>query len=131
MMLADPDNIDSSGQRFLYAQVLGIFHANIVYTGPGMADYNARRVEFMWVRWFEYDNPKPFNWDDLKLDSVHFPPMAMSDAFGFVDPDRVLRSCHIIPAFAEGKARLDGIGLSRCARDADDWTKYYINRSVA
>jgi hypothetical protein len=117
-----------SDHPFLYARVLGIYHANVVYTGEGMLDYQARRVTFLWVRWFEYDGARSVRWNDLRLDSVHFPPLATEDAFGFVDPRDVLRGCHIIPAFARGRYHPDGVSISRCACDGTDWTQYYVNR---
>jgi hypothetical protein len=54
MLLAD--NADAAGNsstehHFLYARVLGVYHANVVYTGPGMRDHAARRLDFLWVRW--------------------------------------------------------------------------------
>jgi hypothetical protein len=130
MLLANSSNSDSLDHPFLYARVLGIYHVNIVYTGEGRLDYNARRVDFLWVRWFRYIGNRSCAWNDLRLDSVDFPPMATEAAFGFIDPRNVLRGCHIIPRFASGKARLDGVGLSRCAHDADDWSQYYVNRYV-
>ena len=39
--------------------------------------------------------------------------MHRTDAFGFVDPADVLRSCHLIPAFADGRQHLDGATVSR------------------
>jgi hypothetical protein len=116
---------------FLYARVLGIFHANVIYRGGRVSDYTARRVEFLWVRWFVYDENRSVRWDECRLDSVHLPPMATEGAFGFVDPHDVLRSCHIIPAFAGGRVHSDGVGLSRIARDAEDWSHYCVNRCVA
>jgi hypothetical protein len=110
---------------FMYARVLGIYHANVVYTGEGMIDYQARRFEFLWVRWFHYVGRR-----DLRLDTVRFPPVGSEDAFGFVDPKDVLRACHIIPAFARGKSHSDEVSISRCARDGNDWARYYINRWV-
>lgn len=132
ILLANTNNTDSGtlDHPFLYARVLGVYHVNVIYTGDGMLDYNARRIEFLWVRWFRYVGNKSYAWNDLRLDSVDFPPMAAEGAFGFIDPTDVLRSCHTIPAFAHGKARLDGVGLSRCARDANDWSRYYVNRCV-
>jgi hypothetical protein len=133
MLLANTSNSDSDtclGHPFLYARVLGIYHVNVIYTGQGMLDYNARRVDFLWVRWFQYVGSRSLAWSDLRLDSVDFPPMETEGAFGFVDPSDVLRGCHVIPAFSSQKARLDGVGLSRCAQDADDWSRYYVNRCV-
>jgi len=48
---ASPESLDS--HHFLYARVLGAYHANVIYTGPGIRDYNARRFDFLWVRWYE------------------------------------------------------------------------------
>jgi hypothetical protein len=104
MLLANTGNDDGSNHHFLYACVLGIYHVHVVYTGDGSLDYTAWRVEFLWVRWFEYDQNKPIVWTDLKLDPVRFLPMTEEGAFGFVDPKDVLCGCHVVPAFVRGKA---------------------------
>src|ERR1700722_3457156 len=56
MLLAkrNEENGSEPDHPFMYARVLGIYHANVIYTGEGMVDYQARRVEFLWIRWFEY-----------------------------------------------------------------------------
>ncbi len=118
---------------FLYGRVIAIYHANVIYTGPGMRDYDAMRFDFLRVRWFQVDQPQGrdryrSSWKTLRLDRLSFPPMAEQGSFGFVDPSLVLRSCHLIPAFSLGKARLDGIGLSAIAKDSKDWKSYYVNR---
>jgi hypothetical protein len=131
MLLANRTDDDSrSSHPFLYARVLGIYHVNVIYTGEGSLDYTARRVEFLWVRWFKYDDNRSVDWSDLTIDRIRFPPMTDEGAFGFVDPKDVLRACHIIPAFARGKAHPDGIGLSMLSHDAEDWSRYYANRYV-
>ena len=118
-----------STHPFCYARVLGIYHANVIYVGPGFKDYQPRRIEFLWVRWFEVSDC-PAGWEHNSLDSVSFPQIASADAFGFVDPADVLRCCHIIPTFADGKVHPDGVSLSRNARDGNDWKRYYVNRWV-
>jgi len=129
MLLANPDDMEAnSNHPFLYARVLGIYHVNVVYVGMGMLDYTPRRLDFIWVRWFGYSECRSVAWKDCRLDSIRFPPMASNGAFGFVDPRDVLRGCHIIPRFAKGKVHSDGIGLSRCAGDTQDWQCYYVNR---
>ncbi|KAF8221019.1 hypothetical protein L208DRAFT_1536292, partial [Tricholoma matsutake] len=65
-------------------------------------------------------------WKAHHLDQLSFPPMASEDAFGFVDPSDVLQSCHVIPQFAKGKWHSDGVALSKCARDGEDWKEYYV-----
>ncbi|KAI0055388.1 hypothetical protein BV25DRAFT_1815655 [Artomyces pyxidatus] len=119
----------SLAHRFWFGRVLRIFHVNVVYTGPGMVDYSSRRIYFLWVRWF-LDLGEPAKGDDseCRLDALRLAPIGSDDAFGFVDPDSVLRCSHIIPAFARGKLREDGSKLSSCANDANDWYGYYVNR---
>jgi len=129
MLLVSPDDAETnSNHAFLYARVLGIFHTNVIYTGPERLDYASRRLDFLWVRWFRYTGTRPIDWKDFRLDCIQFPPIASDGAFGFVDPRDVLRGCHLIPKFAVGTVHRDGIGLSRCAADSKDWRYYYVNR---
>jgi hypothetical protein len=131
MLLTDnKDIIDGSANphHFLYARVLGVYHANVIYTGPGMRDYKGRRLDFLWVRWYEVVNPASSGWHSSRLDSLHFLPMNADDAFGFVDPKDVLRGCHIMPNFAKGKRHTDGVGVSRSAKDSKDYSRYYVGR---
>ncbi|EGN91729.1 hypothetical protein SERLA73DRAFT_164395 [Serpula lacrymans var. lacrymans S7.3] len=123
MLLAYPDSSSSSAHPFLYAQVIGIYHANVISIDSTNIDYRPRRIEFLWVRWYELQACEPH-----QLATLCFVPMADNDVFGFVDPTDVLRACHLIPAFARDKSCPDGVGLSRCARDGQDSKLYYINR---
>jgi hypothetical protein len=125
MVLSASDSI--TNHPFKYAQVLGIFHVNVVYVGPGMVNYQPHRMEFLWVRWYQSMGMLD-GWKNHKLDRIRFAPMSADDTFVFIDPADVLRACHIIPAFAKGKRHVDGMGLSWCARDSSDWVEYYVNR---
>lgn len=109
---------------YIYARVLRVYHANVVYTGPGMVDYSPTRMDFLWVRWFKrqiLENPD-------HLDQLAFPPVTEEGAFGFVDPANVVRGCHIIPKFSLGMRYPSGVGFSRLADDSSDWLSYYIGR---
>jgi hypothetical protein len=131
MLLANSagDSADlNPSHPFNYARVLGVYHVNAVYVGPGMVDYQPHRLEFLWVRWLQPVETAWDGWHSPKLDCVRFLPMAEEGAFGFVDPSDVLRSCHVIPRFAKGLLHNDGKGLSACARDSTDWVEYYIGR---
>jgi hypothetical protein len=124
---ASAPNSDSHPYR--YAKVLGIYHANAIHVAPGINDYQPRRMEFLWVRWY-CQVETTSGWDACRLDRVQFFPVADDKAFGFIDPSQVLRGCHLVPAFAKGKAHRDGRGLSVCARDALDWAQNYVIRYV-
>lgn len=127
----DQNSLDGLATHpFLYGRVIGIYHVNVVYIGPGMKDYKPIRFDFLHVRWFQVDTAQTQGWTSLRLDCLSFPPMAGLDSFSFVDPTLVLRSCHLIPAFSLGKRYPDGIGLSAMSRDSTDWKHYYVNRLV-
>jgi hypothetical protein len=126
MVLADSSS--TLGEEFMYARVLGIYHANVIYIGAGFLDYQPRRMEFLWVRWYRKIESMRSGRNARKLDRVQFLPMSDDDAFGFIDPSDVLRSSHLIPRFARGRQYSDGKGLSRCARDSSDWREYYVMR---
>ena len=52
MLLADDAEgsvISSNLHHFLYARVLSAYHVNVIYTGPGMHDFEACRFDFLWV----------------------------------------------------------------------------------
>ena len=127
MVLNNRENQDD--HPYLYARVLGIFHTNAVYMGPGCTDFNPRRVEFLWVRWYEL-NPKVAagGWVSSSLDQLQFPPMERASSFNFLDPAYVMRACHVAPHFRLGLRHADGKGLSPCAHDSKDWSGYLLNR---
>ena len=130
MLLSQNNDNSTTSHPFCYARVLGVYHVNDIFTGPESKDYQSKCLEFLWVQWFEV--PKnPAGWEQCSLDKGRFVLMHRAGAFGFIDPMDVLRCCHLIPAFADGKQHLDGIAISQNTHDADDWKYYYINWYVA
>lgn len=127
MLLATTDS--NADHPFLYARVLGIYHANVVYATDGACNYQTKRFEFLWVRWYKYHG-QSVRWNDSRLDALSFASVTTEGSFGFVDPSDVLRGCHIIPAFARGKKYDHDDDLSRIAKDSQDWSQYYVNRCV-
>lgn len=129
VLLADhKDGSDlSNPHHFLYARVLGAYHAKVMYFGPVVQGFETRSLDFLWVRWYEVVDPGCSGWNNSTLDAVRFPSMHEDNSFGFVDPNDVLRGCHIIPAFAKGK-RTANISVSRYAKDSKDYLLYYVGR---
>ncbi|KAF8219311.1 hypothetical protein L208DRAFT_1341607 [Tricholoma matsutake] len=103
VMLLSDDVESLNLHHFLYAWVLGRYHINVIYTGPGMHDFEACCFDFLWVQWFEVISPGSSGWSNSKLDSVRFPPMNKNCSFDFLDLKDVLHGCYILPAFAKGK----------------------------
>ena len=129
-LLAQDDHSSAISHPFCYACVLGVYHANVIFTGPESRDYQSRRLEFLWVHWFELLKVSS-GWERCTLDKGRFMPLHQADAFGFVDPADVLRCCHLIPAFADGRQHLDSITMSQNSHDTNDWEYHYINRCVS
>ena len=143
MVLAQPDPRQLPDEHpFLYGRVLGVFHVNVIYSGPGAVDHDARRFDCLWVRWYDLEvgksrdgtrknaksRSKTAEKPSRRLDRLSFLPWDAEDAVGFIDPADVLRGCHIIPAFSTMKSFPNGGGSSSCARDSEDWNAYYISR---
>lgn len=125
----DGEDASQSSTSFWYARVLGIYHVNAVYIGPGAPDFQPRRFDFLWVRWYDFKLGSRY-----RLDTLRFPPMDSTEAFGFVDPKDVLRCCHLIPSFHDGLVHPNADALrtsrSQSAEDVHDYKVYYINRHV-
>ena len=127
VMVLNPSASDDD-HKFWYAQVLAIYHANVMYIGDGNADFTPRRLDFLWVRWYDLDVRNNNHYSTCQLDHVSFPPVADEHSFAFINPDDVLRGCHLIPVFHKGKAPPDGQCLSFHAQDHLDWKLYAVNR---
>ncbi|KAG6915518.1 hypothetical protein DXG01_011049 [Tephrocybe rancida] len=126
VMAVNPDFTGNDGieHPYLYARVLGIYHANVIYLGNGRADHHPRRIEFLWVRWYTFEGNQP-----RRLERLSFPPPADEHSFGFIAPNDVLRGSHLAPGFSRGKPSHEQRGaLSVWARDHEDWQFYYVMR---
>ena len=119
--------VDGSSHRFCYARILGIYHANVQYIGPGLRDYNPRRLDFAHVRWYELVTPDA-ELDGVALDMLQLVSMDDPDAFDFINPAEILRGCHLIPAFAKSRTSPDSDGSFPSANGSKDWKYYYVNK---
>ena len=129
IMMFDPGRTATSTEApaFCYAKVLSIFHANVFYMGQDNRDLHPRRIEFLWVQWYELK--KVGSWVPQRLDELYFPSASNNDSFGFLDPAYVLRACHIILSFRNDRVFFEGqAGFSRSADDKNDWKVYFVNR---
>jgi len=117
---------------YRYVRIIGIFHVEVQYLGPGSSNRGIQALEFLLVRWFEVDQYAPFGVDSFKLPRVTFVrPESAFETFGFVDPSQVLRAIHLVPTFTLGQVA-DGLGNCSFARQQDpnsdqDWKAFYVN----
>ncbi|CAE6447491.1 unnamed protein product [Rhizoctonia solani] len=130
LALSSTSTTPSSGaDRFWYAQVLGIYHANVSYDGS-----RSKRVDFLWVRWLARTGDVPGGWDTCRLDQVgYFLDSKPHHAFEFIDPADVVRAAHLIPRFCSGQTADYLESMDSLAADTEfnkDWKRYYVGRFV-
>ncbi|KDN43598.1 hypothetical protein RSAG8_05975, partial [Rhizoctonia solani AG-8 WAC10335] len=117
---------------FIYAKILGIYHAKVIYDRRP-----PKRYEFVHVRWLYYDYDRPGGWEQYNLDRLSY-QICRNDqdilyAFDFVDPQDIIRATHLIPDFKTGKThdyipRVHSIAHDHA--EGTDWRAYYVNRFV-
>ncbi|KAJ3576110.1 hypothetical protein NP233_g670 [Leucocoprinus birnbaumii] len=130
---SSPDSLESDeldDHPYLYARVLGIYHADIHWraSDPEKQSSNIETMDFLWVRWFAHDPKYSRRLGDRRLPRLEF---ALDRGFGFVNPDLVIRGCHLIPAYAYGQ--VSWLGKSIVHRPVDnglDWKYHCVNLIV-
>ncbi|KAJ7174906.1 hypothetical protein C8R46DRAFT_1161271 [Mycena filopes] len=126
MMLAPEDSVDVD-HTFTYARVIGVFHVDVLDNVAG-APTAPVPISFLWVRRFRLDRTFKGGFLRRRLHRIEFIPEDDPSAFGFVDPDEVIRGAHLIPAFAHGPTeRVAHQSLARHKGEFDDWKYYYVN----
>ncbi|KZT64013.1 hypothetical protein DAEQUDRAFT_635146, partial [Daedalea quercina L-15889] len=63
-----------------------------------------------------------------RLPKIGFVPMSDELAFGFLDPSLIIRGCHLMPAFADGRTieLMPVHSIARPPDERDDWASYYV-----
>jgi len=115
---------------YWYAQVLGVFHTQVLHKGPLATNRSVQYMEFLWVRWYGIDPGHHHGHKVARLPKIGFVPENDPLAFGFLDPSLVLWGYHLVPAFNDGRT-LNLLNMSltiACPPDeVDDWAVFYVN----
>jgi hypothetical protein len=131
-MVLSPETGDNA-HPYWYARVLGVFHAEILHTGPAATNRSVQNMQFLWVRWFGLVPNHRFGFKAARLPKIGFIPENDTGAFGFLDPSLVVRGCHLIPAFNDGRTSdflRTTITAGRPPGEVDDWLAFYVNMYV-
>ncbi|KAK7680030.1 hypothetical protein QCA50_016976 [Cerrena zonata] len=120
--------ISEGGHPFVYARVLGIYHTDIFHM-PREGKPIIHSMEFLFVRWYRRDETFKAGFQQKRLHRLSFIPASEPNAFGFLDPDDVVRAAHLMPVFASGRTDeyLPGKTVSRPLGEEDDWKHMYVN----
>jgi hypothetical protein len=127
-----PDIMVLSGETtpthpYWYARVLGIFHMETWLNDGGRPV--KQHLEVLWVRWLAPLRNHKSGTKHARLPKIAFVDESDPDAFGFLDPRQVIRSAHLIPAFASGRgvsSLRHGRSLARPEGELDDWEVFCV-----
>src|SRR5262245_22695215 len=80
------------------------------------------------VRWFSIVPGYRYGPKIARLPKVGFMHSTDDSAFGFLDPSLVIRGCHLIPAFADGRTSelLPSPSIALPIGETDDWKAFYV-----
>ena len=121
---------DPQAHPYWYARVLGIFHLRVLHLDPSATNRSVQHMEVLWVRWFGLVPGYQFGSKVARLPKVGFVPDTDPQAFGFLDPSLVIRGCHLIPAFNDGRTvelLTASPSAGRPPDKTDDWAMFFVN----
>ncbi|PPR06562.1 hypothetical protein CVT24_001550 [Panaeolus cyanescens] len=125
---------DGSQHPYWYAQILGIFHVNVLFQTTTQSKPVPHVMEVIWVRWLGLNTYSSYGWKAKNLPQVGFIDIAVDDSpgFGFINPTQIIRAVHLIPDQSKGKSS-NGLfyptSLARQYTDDKelDWNYFFVN----
>ncbi|KJA14075.1 hypothetical protein HYPSUDRAFT_107425, partial [Hypholoma sublateritium FD-334 SS-4] len=115
---------------FEYGRIISIFHVDVVIKlDKAVVSPTPVSKEVLWVRWYKRDSSYDAGFKKKRLHRLQFFPCNDPAAFGFLDPDEVIRAVHLIPAFRFGKTSnlFSEESLGRAPGEFEDWKYFYVN----
>ena len=132
MTLSHEDDPETQDQfPYWFGQIIGIFHAMVVYTGPSSQSLDPQHMEFLFVRWLRCNLNHHGGWKTKCLHRIGFVDGNDDTSFGFLDPQEIIQAVHLIPAFHYGRTP-DFLPPSNFAHppsdNNEDWQYFYVNQ---
>jgi len=85
------------------AVVLGIYHAYVQHIAPNTGSFHPKKLEFLLVQWLGLVPQHSFGRRAAKLPQIGFMPETDDYAFSFLNPSLIIRGCHLLPSFVDGR----------------------------
>ncbi|KAJ3713281.1 hypothetical protein C8R42DRAFT_563993, partial [Lentinula raphanica] len=131
VMVLSPED-EEGAHPYWYARVLRIFRVQVISTHPRASTIHSgpREMEVLWVRWLGVEPGFRSGPRYARLPKVGFVDETDPFAFGFLDPEHVIRGCHLMPSFSDerttGLLRTTKPTIARKAGEVDDWQFFYV-----
>ncbi|KAJ7246854.1 hypothetical protein B0H12DRAFT_1203237 [Mycena haematopus] len=107
------------------------FHATVCQITPSGDYTEPEPMEVLWVRWMGVEPGFRAGIKMARLPKVGFVEESDPYAFGFLDPQHVIRGSHLIPDFSGGRTNdllaTREITAARSPDDTEDWRTYYVD----
>lgn len=114
---------ETTRHPYWYAKVLGIFHVNMRRSGR----METERMEFLWVHWFGRDPDHKGGFDTRRLHRIGLTDSEDPTSYGFLNPDDVLRSVHLISAFSPNERNREAHNSDDSDDNAPIQEFYYVS----
>ncbi|KAJ3919458.1 hypothetical protein F5877DRAFT_40143, partial [Lentinula edodes] len=130
MMLSPED--EPGAHPYWYARVLRIFRVQVISTHPLASTVlsGPQEMEILWVRWLGVEPGHHSGFQRGRLPKVGFVDEADPFAFGFLAPAHIIRGCHLMPSFSDGRTagllQTSEPTVARKAGEIDDWQFFYV-----
>jgi len=128
IMVLTNEEPGTASHPYWYARIIGIFHANVFHVDPmSTSPGDTHTMDFLWVHWFGHDTKYRSRFKACRLPHIGFFNRNDEGAFGFLDPNNVIRATHFMPAFSQGSSwELLGPSIAHNQKDEEEWLRYYI-----
>jgi len=118
---------------YWYARLIKVFHVGVRFREQLDVTWSQpERMNILFVRWFKRDST-PAGFAAKRLQRLQFFEDDCPDAYGFLDPECVIRGIHLIPAFAFGRTKQSHTKPTFARRKEEKNTDscfYYLNMCV-
>ncbi|KAG2055079.1 hypothetical protein BDR06DRAFT_831505, partial [Suillus hirtellus] len=119
----------SPSHPYWYARVLGIYHLDVWL--EGVCRTEKQHIDVLYIRWLAPSISSDYKSgiQHARLPKLAFVEELDHDAFGFLNPNQVIRRAHLIPAFMSGcgvSSLRYRKSLGRPKEELTDWEAYYI-----
>ncbi|KAI0320984.1 hypothetical protein OF83DRAFT_446072 [Amylostereum chailletii] len=135
MVLASKADAEATGHPYWYARIVRVFSMSVRHDDPTAKTRDWQTMDVCFVRWFKFNTKVRSGWKAKRLPCISFVTHddAECPAFGFIDPDQIIRATHLIPGYKHGPTLdlLPAPSLARHEREEDtDWARFYVGMQV-
>ena len=113
---------------YIYAHVLAIYRVKALHHSM----VHPTDMDVLWVHWFRIDKKHKASWKAKRLYRIEFIPNTEDGAFGFLDPDDIIRGVHLIPGFNQDLIVVEDNSEAPKGKwdyaPAQNWCSYYVNQ---